>query len=72
MAHTLSKKGLSKIIIWLTAEIILNLIGLDDLADYSEFIFEHKLEVAQIIIAPNNLPQVPNHQLFISAMNNSL
>ncbi|MGB3691182.1 MAG: hypothetical protein WA865_18805 [Spirulinaceae cyanobacterium] len=26
--------------IWLAAEIFLNLIGIDDLADYSEFIFE--------------------------------
>ncbi|MCG8366148.1 MAG: hypothetical protein MJA27_22785 [Pseudanabaenales cyanobacterium] len=25
---------------WLVAEIVLSLIGLDDLADYSEFIFE--------------------------------
>ena len=29
-----------KIFFWLIAEITLNLLGLDDLADYSEFIFE--------------------------------
>ncbi len=29
-----------KIAIWLAAEIVLNVIGIDDLADYSEFIFE--------------------------------
>ena len=25
---------------WLVAEIVLNLMGMDDLADYSEFVFE--------------------------------
>ena len=30
-----------KLICWLALEIILNLIGLDDLADYSEFIFNY-------------------------------
>lgn len=28
-----------KILIWLAVEVWLNLLGLDDLADYSEFIF---------------------------------
>jgi hypothetical protein len=36
----LSKKSVLKIVIWLVAEIILNVSGLDDLADYSEFVFE--------------------------------
>ena len=31
-----------KTTVWLAAEILLNLIGLDNLADYSEFIFEQK------------------------------
>jgi hypothetical protein len=31
---------LGKIIIWLAAEICLNFLGLDSLADYSEFIFQ--------------------------------
>ena len=34
------KRSLSKIIVWLAAEIILNFVGLDDMADYSEYIFE--------------------------------
>ncbi|MDJ0589801.1 MAG: hypothetical protein QNJ72_07365 [Pleurocapsa sp. MO_226.B13] len=34
------KQSISRIIIWLAAEIILNCVGLDDLADYSEFVFE--------------------------------
>ena len=29
-----------RLIIFLTLEIVLNFLGLDDLADYSEFIFE--------------------------------
>ncbi len=36
------QKLLVKISFWLAAEIFLNLLGIDDLADYSEFIFEHK------------------------------
>ncbi|GAB4241947.1 MAG: hypothetical protein Kow0049_30950 [Stanieria sp.] len=36
------QKLLIKIFFWLVAEIILNLIGIDNLADYSEFIFAPK------------------------------
>lgn len=36
----LSKKLLIKCLFWLAAEIILNFAGLDNLADYSEFVFE--------------------------------
>ncbi len=32
-------KLLFKLTIWLFAEIVLNLIGLDNIADYSEFVF---------------------------------
>ena len=32
-------KLLYKLTIWLVVEIVLNLMGLDDMADYSEFIF---------------------------------
>jgi preprotein translocase subunit SecG len=34
------QKILVKITFWLIVEIILNLFGLDNLADYSEFVFE--------------------------------
>ena len=34
------RKGLVKTSVWLAAEILLNCLGIDDLADYSEFIFE--------------------------------
>ena len=40
---TLRQKPLTKIIIWLAAEILLTFMGLDDLADYSEFIFEKNI-----------------------------
>lgn len=34
-----------KVMTWLFAEVILNLVGLDNLADYSEFLFEHELGI---------------------------
>jgi preprotein translocase subunit SecG len=34
------KKLLVKTTLWLATEIILNVVGLDNLADYSEFIYE--------------------------------
>ena len=41
-----SKKLLIKCLFWLAAEIILNFVGLDNLADYSEFVFEKNLIVS--------------------------
>lgn len=38
------KKVLVKTVVWLAAEIILNSLGLDELADYSEFIYEQELQ----------------------------
>ncbi len=34
-------KLLLKLTIWLVVEIVLNLMGLDDMADYSEFLLNH-------------------------------
>lgn len=34
------KTLITKALIWALAELLLNFIGLDDLADYSEFLFE--------------------------------
>jgi hypothetical protein len=39
------RKSLVKVIIWLVLEIVLNFLGIDDLADYSEFIFERDVIV---------------------------
>ena len=36
---------LFKTTVWLVAEILLNFLGLDDLADYSEFLFEKNVIV---------------------------
>lgn len=40
----LNNKLIAKTVIWLAAEILLNCLGMDDLADYSEFIFESNSE----------------------------
>ena len=37
----LKNKLIAKAVIWLAAEILFNFLGIDDLADYSEFIFEN-------------------------------
>lgn len=34
------KKLIARTVIWLAAEVVLSSIGLDNLADYSEYIFE--------------------------------
>ncbi len=39
------KKVWVKAVIWLVSEIILNLSGFDNLADYSEFIFDQEITV---------------------------
>lgn len=42
---TIWKKAVYKTGIWFAAEIWLNIIGLDNIADYSEFIFAHNLDL---------------------------
>ena len=42
--YCLKNKLIAKMVIWLAAEILLNFLGIDDLADYSEFIFENNSE----------------------------
>lgn len=49
------KKLLVKTTVWLAAEIILNLLGLDNLADYSEFIYEQEVMVLTQAPHPNTL-----------------
>jgi hypothetical protein len=49
------KKLLVKATVWLAAEIILNLIGLDNLADYSEFIYEQEVRVLSQLPQPITL-----------------
>jgi hypothetical protein len=45
------KKVLLKTTIWLAAEIMLNLLGLDNIADYSEFVY------GQEVVLLNSLHQ---------------
>ena len=40
----LKNKSIAKILIWLVTEILFNFVGTDDLADYSEFIFENNFD----------------------------
>ncbi len=44
-----TRKWVFNLILWVVVEIILNIVGIDDLADYSEFLFEHPVHV-QIIV----------------------
>ena len=37
------KKLLTNSLLWITAEILLNCLGLDTLADYSEFVFDRNV-----------------------------
>ena len=39
------KKLLTKTLVWFVAEILLTFLGLDNLADYSEFIFARNIVV---------------------------
>lgn len=41
--RTKRQKYFTKIMVWLLAEILLTFMGLDDLADYSEFVFERNV-----------------------------
>lgn len=54
-----------KVTIWLTTEVLLNLAGLDNLADYGEFLGEHPpmqirrtAQIALITAQPTRRPQL--------------
>ncbi len=48
------KKLFLKTSVWLTAEIILTVVGLDNLADYSEFVLQNQ-NITQVTEAFSNL-----------------
>ena len=52
------RKLLVKTSFWLATEIILNLVGIDDLADYSEFIYEKQNFTAKIGCVSGTAPMV--------------
>ncbi|KFF41288.1 MAG: hypothetical protein JXR06_04265 [Candidatus Atelocyanobacterium thalassa] len=41
------KTFVSKTVFWMIGEVFLNLLGLDNVADYSTFLFEHELELSK-------------------------
>ena len=47
----LKNKVIAKILIWLVAEILLNFVGIDDLADYSEFVFENNFQADMVSLS---------------------
>lgn len=44
------KKTLVKITVSLSVDVLLNFLGLDDLANYSQFIFEQEFVIQRMII----------------------
>ena len=46
------KTLLIKLLMWLAAEVILNLVGLDNLADYSEFMLNKMTRVCMVAKSP--------------------
>ena len=44
------KKTLLRITFWLSVEIVLNLLQLDTLSDYSEFVFERKVLLSRTAV----------------------
>ena len=54
------KKIWVKAAIWFITEIILNLLGFDNLADYSEFLFEKEIAIATSL--PQIVVRVPPHR----------
>ena len=46
----LNNKLIAKTVIWLAAEILFNFLGIDDLADYSEFVFENNSDKNPVLL----------------------
>ena len=51
-----TRQWVIKFVLWLVVEIILNLVGMDDLVDYSEFLFKHSAVVQIWIQQPLDRP----------------
>ena len=52
------EKTIFKILCWLFLEVLFNLIGIDDLIDYSEFVLMPKVDVRvnQVMVRVNYVP----------------
>ncbi len=46
----LKNKFITKAVIWLVTEILFNFVGIDDLADYSEFVFENHSDKNAVLL----------------------
>lgn len=46
----LKNKFIARIVMWLATEIVFNFLGIDDLADYSEFVLENNLEKNSLLL----------------------
>jgi hypothetical protein len=44
-----TRQWVLNIILWVAIEIMLNFAGIDDLVEYSEFLFEHRVHVQVIV-----------------------
>ncbi len=66
------RKLLIKTAAWLIAEILLNLLGMDDLADYSEFLFERDLVNQESVCLAMARPINNNSKTFNSKRNTVL
>lgn len=54
---------MSKIIIWILIEIIFNCVGIDDVIDYAEFVFEKHLKHLEVYTATIVLVSNCNYQI---------
>ena len=45
-----NNKLITKTVIWLVTEILFNFVGIDDLADYSEFVFENHSDKNLVVL----------------------
>ncbi len=46
----LKNKLIAKTVFWLATEILFNFVGIDDLADYSEFVFENNYDKNAVLV----------------------
>ena len=51
----LKNKFITKAVIWLAAEILFNFLGIDTLADYSEFVFENHSDKNAVLLISRHI-----------------
>ncbi len=60
------KSRIFNTLFWFATEILLNVTGFDNLADYSEFIFENHSEIEMhLVMMTRSLPQNSRSSLFL-------